>query len=1175
MIRHPFPITILAIAVILIQGCSSDGLSIPPLRSDEGSLTIGANPNQASGVAANSAVTDIRNRPRYLEGEVLIVLKDGIDPGGVYPLAKSFGLSLKKEIRLKWATVYRMSIVNGEPVESMVSKLKARPEVRYVEPNYIYYSCSVPYYPNDPVFDWPAEPDGDPWDDMYDQWGPNVLGASLVWPTGKGDPNVVIAVLDTGCRWTHEDLANQVWINEDEIPDNGIDDDNNGYIDDWHGYDFDQGDNDPSDDWGHGTACSGVVAAEQDNGVGCTGIAPGCKVMVLRANMMIGDPYTTTVIEGTQYAYDNGATAVSMSFRSYDESEIMHQTFIAVWDDGNGILPIGAAGNEDSPNDCWPADWPEVFEIGATCSFYNSGERRDVTRLNSTDFGWGSNWGPHLGVMAPGALYITTNSWSDDSYYEGGPNGFGGTSNATPCVSGCVALLKSFHPDWTAAQLKQRLCESADDIEAPGHDDQTGWGRVNIWRAIFGSEPNASNYDVNGHLAIPVDNTWQFDNIYDVSTSADYDYEDIFVVQADNDGVLFVDLDIITTGEDLDLEVYDSPDLGVPIGSSIGANNYLRPLEQLSVQALAGEKYYIRVFSPAPYNCSNYRLRTHTEEFIWWLEWQSLAPKYVFNGSDAVPLLKLKIFTNQSIVIGALRPYVTGDVPLNLINNFRLYKDTNGSGSWEDGADDLVAIADPAYAGVNQMLFAADILGISSLGNPLTYFIIADVGPTSLGYNVKFGAGLRTYKDIDVTPKPKLYNDPFPILSNLVVLGEDHVPPVWDTTIGVQHIYEGYQSVTLYWNNATDVLSEPTGYNLYWDENDPPSIATANVINDTPFWDGGDYDHAGQVPGLENDKTYSFLVRAEDASGNEEKNLVWMKGTPNGSSDPENPQVIGELNLDGNATDVWAHGKIAYVANGTNLAIVDCHIPTAPSLIATYPASSCNGVQYHTGQDYVYASSSSGLLIIDPDAPGGPTLVGSYTGSYADDVYVDGNTCYITSGGTLTVLDVTNPASPQYEGQTSLGWFYTFSSIAAKNGYAFGAYSAGLAIIDATNPASPQVINTVSLFWADYDVALYGDYAFVANFFSMLFIVDISDPPNAFEAGSLVVPSGNGYAVAVRDPQYAYFGTTPSTIYSVKWSDLGNITTPGSCETDGTQALFFDGEYLYSAEGYSGLKVLL
>ena len=489
MNRIFFPLAFLLVMFLLITGCSHSSSVAPPLRSDESGVA------GSIGLAADRATlpgTDVRNLPRYLPGEVLVVLHDGVDPNAVFPISKNLGLSLMQTIRLMWGTVYRMHIDSDESVESTISNLLAHPEVRYAEPNLILYPCTVPYFPDDPLFESAYDSDDDPFTTILDQWGPNVLGASLCWPENKGIPEVVVAVLDTGYRYTHEDLANQIWINADEIPGNAVDDDSNGFIDDWRGWDFDGNDNDPWDTYGHGTACSGIVAAEQDNGKGCTGIAPGCKVMAIRCDLTGGGGYTSSVIGGVQYAYDNGASVVSMSFRTYDDSQIMHDTFIATYNNGNGLLPVGGAGNEDVSVLTYPACWPEVVEVGGTCHFFTSGARREVKRITTDVYGWGSNWGEHLSVMAPGYLYIATEVSGDDQYADGVNHGlFGGTSCATPCAAGCFGLLKSYHPAWTAAQLRQRMEETCDDLYTPGHDVQSGWGQVNVWRAVYGGDPNA------------------------------------------------------------------------------------------------------------------------------------------------------------------------------------------------------------------------------------------------------------------------------------------------------------------------------------------------------------------------------------------------------------------------------------------------------------------------------------------------------------------------------------------------------------------------------------------------------------------------------------------------------------------------------------------------------------
>ncbi len=1178
--------SILAIFII-ISGCSHSGPTGVAIRGDESGAAGSMVRNDDHGISNSighpwdrGPGVDVRNLPRYIEGEVLVVLNDGIDASAMYPIGKSLGLSLMQTIKLSWGTVYRMSIDGGEPVETMVSKLLGYPEVRYAEPNLILYPCAATtYYPNDPLFEFAGDADNDPWTHMYDQWGPNVLGASLCWPKGKGTPDVVVAVLDTGYRLTHEDLRNQYWINEDEIPDNGIDDDDNGFIDDWRGWDFAAHDNDPSDVDGHGTACSGVVAAEQDNGVGCTGLAPGVKVMAVRCDLTGGGGYTSSVIAGIQYAHDNGADVVSMSFRTYDDSQIMHNTFIAAYEDGEGLLPVGGAGNEDSSELTYPACWPEVMEIGGTCSFTTSSVRRDVRRIITSDYGWGSNWGENLEVMAPGYLYIATHNAGDDQYWDGVNHGtFGGTSCATPCAAGCLGLLKSFHPEMNAAQLRQRLCETADDLYAPGHDTQSGWGRVNVWRAVFGSDPNEEYYDENGHIPIDADDNWNYDNIFDISTSADYDFQDVFVVEAPEAGVLVLELDIITTGEDLDLDVYNTPDLSVKLAEGLGPNGQSEPVEKLALPCDAGQKYYVRVFSPYEYNCSSYKLRARVEKYDWWVTSKSLAPVFVKTSGDQVPQLQLDFETSYRVTLDTIRAYVTGDIPLPLVNSIDLYFDSNGTGAFEGWLDEKVAGVDTSIAGINQVTFGG-LSKVCTYDKPLRYFIVANVGPNELGYNVKFGAGLRTYKDVSIEEHIPIASDQFPLLSGLTVLGEDHWPPEWDNTIGVQAVEEGYQSVICYWNNATDALAEPTEYNVYWDDEFPPEISTGMMIENIVYGNGGDYDHAGKVIGLENDKKYWLCVRAIDQEGNEDDNEIWIEASPNGTADPEKPEIVGELDLDGDSWEVSVHNKMAYVANGSNLAMVDCTDPTSPHLVDTYPLGYCYGVLYYEPQDYVYTSHEYGLAILNPDGSDGLDLVTNYDpGEPILDLFVDNDIAYLGGWyGGVYVVDVSDPSDPQPLGETSVGNNQSIYGISARDGYAYCCtVSVGLKIIDATTPSNPHTVKTLTLNKYTYEIQLWDDYALVTNWTNhRVFVIDISDPPNATNVGSLNFSGGYASGVAVRDDQYVYMGRYPDRVWTLDWSDFGDIHMVGEKPTDGPDGLFFDGEFLYAAENTDGLKVIL
>jgi len=1183
MSRYAFPIIFILAIVLITGGCSGGDPVTSPDRGDNSDAAIGAISDEQS---TNPALChpwdadkwpDAANGPQWIEGEVLVVLHDNVDASALYPMARKLGLTLRKEIKLMWGTVYKLTFDPTTSMESMVAELLGNPEVRYAEPNIQYYPCAVPYYPNDPLFEFDGDSDDDPWTYKYDQWGPNVLGASLCWPTSPGSGDIAIAVLDTGIRWSHEDLANQIWNNEDEIPGNGIDDDDNGYIDDYRGWDFAGNDGDPWDTHSHGTGCSGCVVAEMDNGVGCAGIAPGVKVMPLRTNLANDE-----VIEGAQYAYDNGATAVSMSFHTYQESQIMHNTFIAVWDDGNGMLPLASAGNDNSSTDTWPNSWPECVRIGATCSYAKgSGERRNVVRTTPADYGWGSNWGEKLEVMAPGYLFISTHYGGDAEYYDGVERGtFGGTSCSCPVTAGVVGLIASAHPDWTALQLRDRLKGTCDDLYTDGHDDQSGWGRINAWRAVYGSEPNESIYDVNGHIPVDSIGTWQYDSIFDISTSADYDFEDIFALEAGSDGVFIIEMDVITTGENFDMELFLNSELsGVPVGTGYGPNDHVKPGETISLLANEGDKFYLRVYSPEPYNTSNFRVRSYTEPFDWWLEWKSLAPIFVLDGSPALPLLQVEIHTNLLVTFDTVRAYIAGDIPIGLVNNLYLYEDTNDSGTWESAEDETAGIAAISDGPVNQAIFD-QLIAVATYKEPLRYFLVADVGPNELGYNVEIGIGLRSYKDIEIWQNAQLRTDPFPIFSDFTVVGQDHEPPVWDDTVGVQLAIPKYKKAILYWNSATDVLTPPTDYNVYWDDEFPPEISTGCMIEDISTSGGGDdYDYKGTVSNLTNELTYYFCIRARDTMGNEDDNEVWLECTPDAIPDPEVPETIGSIDPGGNCWEVWVYDQIAYLACGdSGVQIVDCTIPHAPSLIDSYPGNDCFGIQYHEGQGYIYASDNDGLMIIDPDGTEGPELVGSYPISEALDVFVDGTTCYVgNEAGRLYVLDVTDPSAPVHQDDISLGNNQAIYGISARDGYAYCTTgSAGLKIVNAIDPTDISVAKTLTLNNYTYEITLHGDYALVTNWwYHRVYVVDISDPPNAFSEGSLNFSWGYGAGVAVRDDTYVYVGRYNSSVLSIDWSDFEDIHKVGELWTNGPDGLFYDGTYLYAAENEHGLKIIL
>lgn len=195
------------------------------------------------------------------------------------------------------------------------------------------------------------------------QWGMNQMGVQTAWGTTKGRPDVIVGVIDTGVDYTHEDLVDNMWHNAGETPNNGIDDDHNGYIDDIVGWDFVANDNKPYDltasmmdmllsggNPGHGTHCAGNVAARGDNGKGISGVAPNVRIMALRFISEKGQGTTADAIKAIKYGVDNGAKVLSNSWGSTgddggEESRALQDAI--AYCESKGVLFVAAAGNGD------------------------------------------------------------------------------------------------------------------------------------------------------------------------------------------------------------------------------------------------------------------------------------------------------------------------------------------------------------------------------------------------------------------------------------------------------------------------------------------------------------------------------------------------------------------------------------------------------------------------------------------------------------------------------------------------------------------------------------------------------------------------------------------------------------------------------------------------------------
>lgn len=312
------------------------------------------------------------------------------------------------------------------------------------------------------TFDRAARPAYDPNDALWpDMWHFRTIKANLAWDISFGS-DATVAVIDTGVVTTHEDLAANIWHNAGEIPANNIDDDGNGYVDDTVGYDFAYNDNDPDDQYGHGTPCAGLVGAVQDNTVGVTGVAPHAKIMCLKACIDSGYFYDSMTVPAYLYASHMGAKVLSMSYFSDQVSQSERDAIDYCFD--HGTLPVAAAGNSASVIPYYPGAYENTLGVAAITG-----------SLNKAGF---SNYGTWVDVAAPGvSLYSTT---KDGGY----TSGFGGTSGATPHVAGLATLLFGAKPSATPQEVRNAIEDTATNLDQPPYGEFSNYGLINCEAAM-------------------------------------------------------------------------------------------------------------------------------------------------------------------------------------------------------------------------------------------------------------------------------------------------------------------------------------------------------------------------------------------------------------------------------------------------------------------------------------------------------------------------------------------------------------------------------------------------------------------------------------------------------------------------------------------------------------------
>lgn len=450
MTRSPCAKLALASSVLLVvlfagPGASDGGWIRTPKQVTR------LSPQSAPKLRVQKKIASRRGRS-FASDRVLVRFRPGVTDSYVEALLASYGFPSVD--RIPGIGVYVVRTATGVPVMETLAMLRRNGDVELAQPDYRARLADIPDDPYFPSYQWNLLNPGLVLDISSSIQPQTTAGADIkaapAWDVAKGDPDVVIAILDTGVDLGHPDLAAKIVSS---------------------GYDFANDDDDATDDHWHGTHVAGIAAAATDNATGVAGVAWNCRILPVKVMDENGDGYYSWIAEGIVWAADNGADVINLSLGGEVDDPFLEDACRYAYE--RGAVIAAASGNEAS-SVLYPAAY-DAYVLAVAASDYNDA------------IAGFSNYGPEVDVAAPGVYILST----APRLYVGESNPpylFGtGTSQAAPHVSGMAALIVSAKPDLAPADVMNVIRYTADDINRtayPGRDSYAGYGRINMERAL-------------------------------------------------------------------------------------------------------------------------------------------------------------------------------------------------------------------------------------------------------------------------------------------------------------------------------------------------------------------------------------------------------------------------------------------------------------------------------------------------------------------------------------------------------------------------------------------------------------------------------------------------------------------------------------------------------------------